>query len=63
MTQHHWQCEFHCDQVPQECTCGLTGPRAWRMDWLPADRAPTAAEVIAMDVEAERLKAECRGKA
>jgi hypothetical protein len=45
--RHHWQCSFNADQNPRECDCGLTGPRAWSMDHLPHDRAPTEAEVEA----------------
>jgi hypothetical protein len=46
MTRHHWQCDWNLDQGP-ECNCGLTGVRAWWMDHLPHDRAPTFAEAQA----------------
>jgi hypothetical protein len=45
--RHHWQCSFNADQNASECDCGLTGPRAWWMDHLPHDRAPTFAEAQA----------------
>lgn len=25
---HHIDCDWHLDQYPWECTCGLTAPRA-----------------------------------
>lgn len=28
--QHKWDCEWHCEQYPWECTCGLTVPNGKR---------------------------------
>ena len=28
MAEHHINCDYWCDQYPQECTCGATAPRA-----------------------------------
>lgn len=44
MIPHHWQCAYHLDAYPFECCCGVTGPRHWICDLLPADRAPTLEE-------------------
>ena len=28
---HDERCDWHCDQNPPDCTCGLTAPRASRV--------------------------------
>lgn len=34
---HHPICEWHLDQYPWECTCGLTAPKASWHDRMAAD--------------------------
>jgi hypothetical protein len=47
VTVHHFHCAAARGGKPRACDCGVSGPRHWRMDHLPADRAQTAEETHA----------------
>jgi hypothetical protein len=42
VTRHHWYCGYPW----HGCDCGVSGPRHWRMDHLPADRELTPEEMF-----------------
>jgi hypothetical protein len=42
-TNHSGDCEWHLDQYPWECTCGLL-PRMSYLEWVAKQRAVAPAE-------------------